>query len=125
MDVSIIYKMQNREFESQHMKIIESHQQEVMEDAEDQQHGHVMNCLQRVLAAVKRLLFKQQDGYVNRTCVDQYIDKYWMLKCPDRLSVSEVNQQVYMLFHQMFILGNEYQTKINAKMEKEKTNQKK
>ena len=62
---------------------------------------------------------------MNTTCVDKYIDKYWMLKCPDRLSVSEVNQQVYMLFHQMFILGNEYQTRMTAKMEKEKTQQKK
>lgn len=126
MDVSIIYKMQNREFESQHMKIIESHQQEVIEDAGDSSSRKTAeNPCQRLVAALKRLLFKQQEVYVNTSFVDKYIDKYWMLKCPDRLSVSEVNQQVYMLFHQMFILGNEYQTRMNAKMEEERTEKKK
>lgn len=65
---------------------------------------------------MKKQLSSEPDFYQNTTLIDKYLDNYWMVKCPDTYSVSDVNQAVYTLFHQIFIIGNEAQ-EVKAKEE--------
>jgi hypothetical protein len=51
-----------------------------------------------------KLLFQKPKGrYVNKTMMDDYIDEYWIFNCPDNYSVTKINEQIYSLFHQLFI----------------------
>lgn len=45
--------------------------------------------------------------YVNKYDIDDYIDEWWMYNCPTKYSNTEINNQVYNLLHQLFLIDVE------------------
>ena len=43
--------------------------------------------------------------YLNSSAIDTYIDEYFLLQCPDSLSVSDNQLKVHSLFHTIITTG--------------------
>jgi len=41
---------------------------------------------------------------MNHNPIDDYIDNFWLMNCPDSYSVGQINQSVYNMLHQLFLL---------------------
>ncbi len=50
---------------------------------------------------------KKEVVYFNLDPIDEYIDKYFLVNCPENASVSRVSEQVVILLHRIFISTNE------------------
>ena len=55
--------------------------------------------------SLKLKLFKSQPEYVNKTKIDEYIDRFWFLNCPSSISTFGINDQVYALIHNIIVEG--------------------
>lgn len=42
---------------------------------------------------------KEDEEEPNKYMIDDYIDDYWLLNCPNNYSVIEINKKVYNFFH--------------------------
>ena len=69
-------------------------------------------------------IFMKKKGWINKTPIDQYIDRFFIINCPETVSISHVESQTYNLFHRIFLQVNEQQNEepkesTNASVDKE------
>ena len=65
-----------------HMKIIELHEQEKQQEQLEAKHNASF-C-----SKILRFLTRAGDPYTNQHPIDSYIDRYWLVHCPEDHSVS-------------------------------------
>ena len=46
--------------------------------------------------------------YISETPIDNYIDKFWFINCPNNMSVAELRNQVRRLLHEVMTQNDEY-----------------
>lgn len=87
--VSVI--CQNHFLNSMHKQIIDEHHKQIMhEQLQEQIEYDNWGYFQKLKFQVKRL-FKRQDNYSNKYLIDKYVDDYWLIHCPESLSVRQIN----------------------------------
>ena len=87
------------------MNIIESHQNEMMNDALKEQEAPKpkKGFFERHFSRCLKCFTPKPEIYINDSYIDRYIDQYFIMNCPETHSISEINQSVYHLIHQLFI----------------------
>ena len=76
---------------SMHRQIIDEHHKQMLKERwEEKMEYDNWGCFRRLKYKVK-MWFKLQDDYHNKHLIDYYIDNYWLIHCPDSLSVRELN----------------------------------
>ena len=55
---------------------------------------------------------------MNKHIIDDFIDEYWVLNCPESYSVTEINDQIYKFFHQMLTLDKEITVQQQTEIER-------
>jgi hypothetical protein len=80
------------------MKIIKQHRIEVIRQA-------LFKKLRRMMSKKNERTnffkcFGDEDKvFTNNHIIDDFIDEYWVLNCPDTYSIEEINNQIYKFFH--------------------------
>lgn len=85
------------------MKIIKQHRIDVIRQELFKKLKKLMNK-KKSCASILR---KEQKVFANKHIIDDFIDEYWVLNCPESYSVAEINDQIYKFFHQMLTLDKE------------------
>lgn len=61
------------------------------------------NWFKRTWEIIKDKYRKTEKLYQNEHVVDKFIDDYWFVNCPDHLSTSKINDQVYRMIHELMM----------------------
>jgi DNA polymerase/3'-5' exonuclease PolX len=103
--VSILRRLRNISSDV-HMKIIRDHNTDVIRKRLDQQ---LIELMSNKNANKKTCnIFKKKDEVItsNKHPIDEFIDDWWILNCPEHYSVTEINERVHNFFH-LILLTNE------------------
>jgi len=88
------------------MKIIKQHRIDVIRQELFKKLKKLMNKKKEKKSCAS-ILRKEQKVFANKHIIDDFIDEYWVLNCPESYSVAAINDQIYKFFHQMHTLNKE------------------
>ena len=94
------------ELNEHHMKIIKEHKTEMLSQAPPKVDTPWKKFCQ-FMGRLRRCFKTPPKPYENKTDIDEFIDLYWMVNCPDSHSTSQINKAVWNLLHKLFIMGLE------------------
>lgn len=94
------------EMNEHHMKIIREHNTDMLAQEPPKMDTKWKKFCQ-FCSQLRRCFKTQERPYENKTDIDEYIDLYWLINCPESASTPEINKAVWDLLHKLFIIGLE------------------
>jgi hypothetical protein len=73
------------------MKIIKEHRMQVVRDALFKKLKILMNKEPRSKRKFWQCFYEEEKVFTNKHIIDEYIDEFWVLNCPETYSISQVD----------------------------------